>query len=258
METQHGKGIVPSPGSAVRPVTPVRDAATVLVGRDTSEGLEIFMVRRNAASVWLPDVYVFPGGAVDAEDRDAAAHALLRGSAGDVDPSFVVTAARETFEEVGLLFADRAVAPDALREARRALLAGEIAFGEVLERFDTAIDASQLRFFSRWITPPFEDGPRRFDARFFVGRKPHDQVAEADALEVHDGRWFRPLEALAAYERGEIGMIFPTVKHLERIAAHRTVADLMLFAASKRIATVQPTIEPDGTLALPAELVEAW
>jgi recombination protein RecT len=237
------------------PEKPVRDAASVLIVRDTTEGLEVFMVRRNARSAWLPQIYVFPGGAVDPADRDAAAHARLRGSAGPVDPAFVVTAARETFEEGGLLFADRPIAPAALSDARRSLLAGETTFAEVLAGFDAAIDATHLRFFSRWITPPLE--VRRFDARFFVGRVPHDQVAEADAIEVLDGRWFRPLAALAAFERKEIGMIFPTVKHLERIAPYHTVVELMAYAAAKPIATVQPEYS-GGELALPAELVDAW
>jgi 8-oxo-dGTP pyrophosphatase MutT (NUDIX family) len=237
------------------PAKPIRDAATVLIVRDATEGLEVFMVRRNARSAWLPQIYVFPGGAVDPADRDAAAHARLRGSAGAVDPAFVVTAARETFEEGGLLFADRPIAPAALGEARRALLARETTFAEILERLDAAIDAAQLRFFSRWITPPLET--RRFDARFFVGRVPPDQVAEADAIEVLDGRWFRPLAALAAFERKEIGLIFPTVKHLERIAPYHTVDALMAFAAAKSITTVEPAYS-GGELTLPAHLVDAW
>jgi 8-oxo-dGTP pyrophosphatase MutT (NUDIX family) len=234
---------------------PVRDAATVLVVRDTSEGLEVFLVRRHGNASWLPDVSVFPGGAVDAADRDAAAHALLRGSAGEIDPAFVVTAARETFEEVGLLFADRAIDAEPLSAARRALLAGETTFGAVLGGFGAKIDAAQLRFFSRWITPPLET--RRFDARFFIGRVPRDQVAEADAIEVNEGRWYRPADALAAFERAEIGMIFPTVKHLERIAPYRTVDELMAYAAAKPIATVQPEYG-DGKLILPAELADSW
>ena len=235
--------------------TPIRDAATVLVARDTTEGLEVFMVRRHARSSWLPQMYVFPGGAVDPGDRDAAAHARLRGSSGDIEPSLVMTAARETFEEVGVLFADRPIDAHALGEARRRLLAREETFEQLLARFGASIDADQLRYFSRWITPPLE--VRRFDARFFVGRIPLDQVAEADAVEVNEGRWFRPLEALAAFERREIAMIFPTLKHLERIAPYRTVDDLLAFAAEKRIATVEPEYR-DGDLALPAGLADAW
>ena len=234
---------------------PVRDAATVLVARDGAAGLEVYLVRRHAKASWLGDVYVFPGGAVDERDR-AAAGARVRGSAGDVDPAFAITAARESFEEAGLLFADRPIAFEALSAARRAMLEGMLTFEQVLERFDTRVDASQLRFFSRWITPAGVE-PRRFDARFFVGRVPHDQIAEADTLEVLDGRWIAPRDALAAHERGELGMIFPTIKHLERIAPYRTVDELLGFAASKRIATVQPQVTADG-LALPPELVDAW
>src|ERR1700716_1858793 len=86
----------------------IHDAATVIVGRDTSEGLQVFMVRRHASAAFLPDRYVFPGGRVDDTDRDAATR-RLPGSPGDVDPAYAMTAARETFEEVGLLFADRPV-----------------------------------------------------------------------------------------------------------------------------------------------------
>jgi recombination protein RecT len=235
----------------------VRDAATVIVGRDTSEGLQVFMVRRSAGAVFLPDQYVFPGGRVDDADRDAAAR-RLRGSAGDVDPAYVVTAARETFEEVGLLFADRAVHIAELAALRRAMHAGEIGFGDMLERFDVSVDASQLRYFSRWITPKAELATRRFDARFFVARAPDDQVAEADATEVLDGRWIAPSDALAANARGEIKLILPTIKHLERIMPYRTVDELFAFARTKTIVTVTPEVQPGPRFVLVPELENAW
>ncbi len=220
----------------------IRDAATVIVGRDTSEGLQVFMVRRSARAVFLPDRYVFPGGRVDDADRDEAAR-RLHGSAGDVDPAYAMTAARETFEEVGLLFADRVVHAGELAVLRRAMHAGEIDFGAVLERLGASVDASQLRYFSRWITPKAELA-RRFDARFFVARAPENQLAEADASEVLDGRWMRPADALEARIRGEIGMIFPTIKHLERIAPYATVDELLAFARRKTIVTVTPEVQP--------------
>jgi recombination protein RecT len=235
----------------------IRDAATVIVGRDTSEGLQVFMVRRHADAAFLPDRYVFPGGRVDDADRDAAAR-RLHGSAGDVDPAYAMTAARETFEEVGLLFADRAVPVNELIALRRALHAGEIAFAGVLERLDVSIDASQLYYFSRWITPKAEIATRRFDARFFVARAPEDQVAEADATEVLDGRWFAPDEALAAHARGEINLILPTIKHLERIAPYRAVDDVLRFARTKPIVTVTPEVQPGPRFVLVPELENAW
>jgi 8-oxo-dGTP pyrophosphatase MutT (NUDIX family) len=235
----------------------IRDAATVIVAREGPDGPAVFMVRRHAGAVFLPDRYVFPGGAVDPADRALAA-TRLRGSAGDVDPAYVVTAVRETFEEVGLLFADRAVPQAALIDARRALAAGTLDFAGVLTQLDVALDAGRLRYFSRWITPKDELAPRRFDARFFVARVPDDQVAEADAAEVHDGAWYRPVDALRAHERGEIDLIFPTIKHLERIAPYRTVDELLAFAASKSVAAVMPDVGGDRVFSIPRELENAW
>ncbi len=236
----------------------VRDAATVIVAREAPDGLSVFMVRRSAGAVFLPDRYVFPGGAVEPGDRELASSGRLSGSSGEVEPAYTVTAARETFEEVGLLFADRRVTESDLVAARRAMLAGALTFRAVLERLNVVVDAAQLRYFSRWITPKGEFASRRFDARFFIARSPADQVAEADAAEVHDGRWFAPLDALAAYERGEIGLIFPTIKHLERIAPYRTLDELMTFAATKSIAVVLPNVDEDATISFPEGLENAW
>jgi 8-oxo-dGTP pyrophosphatase MutT (NUDIX family) len=238
------------------PVEDIRDAATVIAARDATEGLQVFMVRRSARAVFLPDQYVFPGGRVDDADRDEAAR-RLHGSAGDVDPAYAMTAARETFEEVGLLFADRVVHAHELTGLRRAMHAGELTFGDVLERLGTSIDASQLRYFSRWITPKAELA-RRFDARFFVARAPQNQVAEADATEVLDGRWMRPADALEARIRGEISLIFPTIKHLERIAPYRTVDELLAFANGKTIVTITPEVQPGPKFILVPELENAW
>ena len=233
----------------------IRDAATVIVARDASDGPHVFLVRRSSRAAWLSDIYVFPGGAVDDDDH-ALAPRLLAGASAGIEPGYVVTAARETFEEAGMLFADRPVSHAALAQARRALLAGEIRFGDALAQLGARVDAAQLHYFSRWITPPTE--ARRFDTRFFVARAPHDQIAEADAAEVHDGRWVQPAAALAAYERGELGLIFPTVKHLERIAPFRSVDELLDFTARKPIVTISPDVSDERIFTLRPELENAW
>jgi 8-oxo-dGTP pyrophosphatase MutT (NUDIX family) len=234
----------------------IRDAATVIAARDGTDGPLVYMVRRNAKAAFLPDFYVFPGGAVDPADRSEAAGGVAAGGVPGADAAFVVAAARETFEEAGLLFADRPLDGAALAAARRRLAAGEETFGAMLRRLEVRLDLSQMRYFSHWITPPVTT--HRFDTRFFVARAPEDQIAEADAQEVLDGRWFRPLEALAAHERGEIGLIFPTIKHLERIAPYRTVASLLAFAAEKTIVTISPDVDDGGEFSLARELEAAW
>src|SRR5438309_11928804 len=62
---------------------PVREAATVLVVRDGDEGLEVLMLRRTTAAVFSPGAHVFPGGALDDDDRSAAmaARCAARGDA---------------------------------------------------------------------------------------------------------------------------------------------------------------------------------
>jgi 8-oxo-dGTP pyrophosphatase MutT (NUDIX family) len=240
--------------NAVPEPVAVRDAATVIVAKDSSEGPLVYLVRRSPRAGWLPELHVFPGGAVDAADRSDAPR-LVVGSAGDIDAAYVLAAARETFEEVGLLFADVPVEPPALEEARAALRDG-MTFSAMLAALGVRIDAGRMRYFSQWITPPIE--PRRFDARFFVARAPADQIAEADAAEVYDGMWMRPVDALAARERGEINLIFPTVKHLERIAPYPTVDALLAFAAGKTIVPVSPRGNTLAELFLDGSLENAW
>src|SRR5262245_65515125 len=97
--------------------------------RDAPE-LEVFMLRRNPESVFAGGAYVFPGGAVDADDR----------ALGE-DRRFWVAAVRETFEEAGVLLARAhdgtpfdasADALAALATDRLRLLAGSATFDEVL------------------------------------------------------------------------------------------------------------------------------
>jgi len=234
------------------PVVP-RLAATVMLVRPDPAGVAVYMTRRSARSRFVPDAYVFPGGAVDPEDREmAVATDGLHGSAGRIGAELAAAALRELFEEAGILLARErsgAVAtPDAaaLAELRAERVAG-IAFGELLARHGLVPDAGALLYYSNWITPVTE--PRRFDTHFFVARAPEDQIAAADAIEVHDGTWLTPAEAMARGERGEMTIIFPTFKHLERLSRFGDVDSLLEHARARSIAPVMPIERPDGTFA---------
>jgi len=237
-------------------VPPPRDASTVIVARDSDAGIEVYVLRRSSKSPAMPDAYVFPGGTLDNSDKSPQARMRLVGQWRPDEPAFTYAAIRETFEECGLLFSVEPVPLDALRAARTKLLAHERSFSETLVDLDARLDARAVRYFSRWITPP--SNPHRFDARFFVARLPEGQVAEHDALETFDGRWIRPADALAEVEAGKIQMIFPTIKHLERVGTFATVDLLLGFAETKKTVPVTPDVRPGPAFFLPAHLENAW
>jgi len=143
---------------------PVRDAATLILARPGPEGPEVLMGQRGAGAAFMPDKFVFPGGAVDAEDAAIALAAPIgavcaaRLAAG-ADPALAhaltVAAVRELWEETGLILGrlgqwDGPVPPDWAEFAATGHLPC----------------ARALRYVFRAITPPGR--PRRFDARFFL------------------------------------------------------------------------------------------
>ena len=241
-----------------QPVTP-RDAATVMLVRDAPD-LQVFMLRRNLDSVWIAGASVFPGGAVDADDRHPrwetrcagwddvrATRALARPSGG---LGFFVAAVRETFEEAGVLLArdPGGVAADGRHEhltaARAALNAGEHDFDALVLEHELVLATDALLPVSHWVTPP--GGPRRYDTWFFLAAAP-DGAYLHDDTELIASAWVRPADALAAGSRGEVDLIFPTRKNLELLARFDT--------AAAALAAVRTAATPDagGALALVAD-----
>jgi 8-oxo-dGTP pyrophosphatase MutT (NUDIX family) len=96
---------------------PIHPASTVLVLRDSAAGPEVFMVRRHEGTAFMAGAHVFPGGRVDAADREAAqvdetwcdgiaeATAQLADMPEVEAVAYHVAAARELFEEAGVLLA---------------------------------------------------------------------------------------------------------------------------------------------------------
>ena len=173
--------------------------------------LQVFVMRRTPRAVFGPGATVFPGGAVDESDTqalarvvgadDAAASAELGLAAGGLLRR--VAAVRECFEEAGILLAraapTRAPATPA-PEWRDALNAGHVTLGQVLDRDDLVIDATDLRVFAHWLTPT--GAPRRYDTWFFVARAPEGQDGAHDDGELVASEWVRPADALAAQRTG--------------------------------------------------------
>jgi 8-oxo-dGTP pyrophosphatase MutT (NUDIX family) len=108
--------------------------------------------------------------------------------------------------------------------------------------------------FSRWITP--REVKIRFDTWFFLAASPDGADPRPDGSECVDFRWLRPAEALAAGERGELFLVFPTIKHLEQLAAFGSVAEALAAARARTVEPVEPKVVPvDGAaeVRLPGE-----
>lgn len=211
--------------SADRPT--VRAASSVVLHRQGPRGLEVFWVRRGEQLKFAGGFYAFPGGAVDLADT---AQPLLHGEKlGAAEAPCVAAAARELFEETGVLLVPGAgkISLEERRRMRTALLkrehergAGErpANFAEQLGAHGLVVDAQLFEPAGRWVTPP-SVGPRRFDARFFLAALPAGETAEVWQGELVDGEWIRPQEALDRWERGT-SLLHPPAWHTLRALAH--------------------------------------
>ncbi|HWG08079.1 MAG TPA: NUDIX hydrolase [Solirubrobacteraceae bacterium] len=182
------------------PVTRPRQAATVILLRGESTGLEVLLVRRTPKARFMGGVWVFPGGAVDATE-------------GAGDQAHRAAAIRELREEAAISLDD----PDGLVK------------------------------FSRWITPA--QVKIRFDTHFFLAELPSGQTPQVDGEEVIDLGWFAPQAALDAHRKGEIALVFPTIKHLEQLSGFATVAELLEHARGRDVQPVEPKVFLEGEVA---------
>lgn len=108
-------------------------------------------------------------------------------------------------------------------------------------------DPTGLVPFARWITP--EQVKIRYDTWFYLAPAPAGQRARADGAETVDARWLAPAQALAAYEAGDLPLVFPTIKNLERLARFGSADELLSWAAGREVVPVQPRVEGQGETA---------
>jgi 8-oxo-dGTP pyrophosphatase MutT (NUDIX family) len=241
---------------------PISPAATVMLLDDRPQ-LQVLMLRRTAKVVFGPDNWVFPGGRVDPEDHVEAFDSICRGLT-DAEASAVlevergglawwVAACRETLEEAGLLMADGASSGLDLTALRDRVRANESAFVDELLASDVTLDVTAIEEVGRFITPL--GSPRRFDARFFVARAPHGQVAHFDDGEIVNLAWMEPAEAIERWQAGEMTMMTPTRRMLACLARYHTV-DEVLEAARRRLPYQRVrVVDPEGEyrVVLPGE-----
>jgi len=144
--------------------TAIRNAATIIVLRQDHDETRVLMGQRGAKAAFMPNKFVFPGGAVDAQDHHIdLAHSIADPCATrltfECDPTLAhaltVAAIRELWEETGLILGTTAPWTDP----------APADWADFAQR-GYVPDARALKFVFRAITPPGR--PRRFDARFFM------------------------------------------------------------------------------------------
>ena len=225
------------------PLAGARQAASVIVLRDRpAGGIEVLMLRRaeRDGDPWS-GAAVFPGGVLNPQDRlahpfvlgwdDRQASASLGIAEGGLD--YFVAAARECFEEVGLLFAvdpDAAMLGRAHAEWRAPLQRGEQPLSAMCEALALRLDMRAWAFVSHWLTP-IGTG-RRFDTRFFVARAPASQEAIADLGEAQSVMWLTPAEALSP-ER-QLKLVPVTREVLRLLVGFDTVDAALAYARALR------------------------
>lgn len=196
-------------------------AASVLIPRDGARGLELLVMERARNMSFAGGAIVFPGGKVDASDAPDAPR--LHGFTALPDRAARVTAAREAFEEAGVLLSEGPPVAAELRAMLRPLSdRHEIAFAALLDRIDHQLDAAVLKPFARWL-PPISLGYTRFDTRFYLARLPAGESHLADGHEAVLCRWARPADLLAEADAGAISLLFPTRCILARVAQFASV-----------------------------------
>jgi 8-oxo-dGTP pyrophosphatase MutT (NUDIX family) len=249
--------------SSTEPIRPPAPAATVVILRDGPSGIEVFMVVRHHEIDFASGALVFPGGKVDAHDAEPAWAALAPFAAAAPDREFVVAAARETFEEAGLVLARRrgtqtmldADSAHCLVETYRTrLLAGETTFLDLVRAENLELATDLMVPFAHWITP--ERVGKRFDTHFLLVAAPVDQLGAHDGGESVEGFWIAPRQALSDGETGTRTLVLPTQMNLLKLTRYASVVEAVAATRASPIVTVTPRIERTANgrkLHIPAE-----
>lgn len=244
----------------------MRFASTMLLLRDGADGLEVFMVVRHHQIDFASGALVFPGGSIDPDDHAIAASPALYTHLGELDAMAItmrVGAARETFEECGILLArtrrsQSLVAASQVETIvnthRAALCEGKTKFSDILAANDLVLALDLLVPFAHWITPV--GLPKRFDTQFYLAVAPADQLGVHDGMESVDSIWVSPQAAVDGARTGRFTLVFATERNLIKLGRSKTAFEAIKAAQADRIVSVLPEIIKNETgrqLRIPAD-----
>jgi 8-oxo-dGTP pyrophosphatase MutT (NUDIX family) len=225
-----------------------RPAATVILTRQSGEGIQVYLIRRSIKSAFMPGNYVFPGGNLDPDDWDVhfwKGHIDL--NAREIDSrlggglnreeavAYGMAAVRETFEEAGVLLIGQAgeyhEGMERVCELRRDRELSRTWLKEWTERYEWTIGFSRLGRWSHWITPKARS--HRYDTRFFTAAMPEGQECVPDRRETTQGIWVSPEEGLMRNMGGEIPLSPPALMTLHQLLPYKSWEELKKEAESR-------------------------
>ena len=227
-------------------------ASTVLIIRNCSSGIEVFMVVRHHQIDFASGALVFPGGKVDKDDYDEnLVNYISKTDDNKKILPFKIAAIRESFEEANVLFANEKDKKENINSKRL------LEFNNWREKFNNksgsmyefakdkniTFSTKNLIPFAHWVTP--EMMPKRFDTRFYIAKAPEGHEGAHDGTESVDSVWINPKDALDdCYERKR-NIIFPTRLNLKKLCRSKTVDEAITNAKRDAIVTVTPVIKKD-------------
>jgi 8-oxo-dGTP pyrophosphatase MutT (NUDIX family) len=247
-------------------------AATIIVLREGPGRPEVLMLRRSDRARFMPGAHVFPGGAVELQDREVATERWCDGLAGASRLSDLtardaaahhVAAIRELFEEAGVLLARdttgrmasfaRPPHSERFEQYRAEVHAGSVPFAGVLEGETLRLALDRLVPWAHWVTPPIH--ARRFDTWFFVTGMPENQAPLHDSRETTDSTWMTPVHALARCRNRDIELAPPTWITLRELEQFSSVADAMAWPVGRVLPKreLTPVVHGGTRMLVPAD-----
>ncbi|WP_432199644.1 NUDIX hydrolase [Erythrobacter sp. W53] len=225
-------------------------AATVVIFRNGENDAppEILMQIRSRTMAFAGGMAVFPGGRVDDADFELAeAWTAKRELAMPVhEAAHRIAAIRETLEEAGLALGMTGAITDQTAKAGREMLDKDNSLAPVLETFGWQLNLDAIIPFARWF-PKNENISRVYDTRFYLADMgTGDVTISADNSETTRLFWVTAQGALKMAEEGEIKLIFPTRRNLERLALFNSFEEARAQAEAIPVKTIIPQIDESG------------
>lgn len=222
-------------------------AATIIIFRDCPDGgaPQVLMTVRSRNLTFAGGMAVFPGGRVDPEDFELGSRisAFVDGDIGPDEAAHQIAAIRETLEETGLALGLKGDITAETAAAARTMLEEKTALAPVLDAFGWSLDLDQITPFARWF-PKNERIPRVYDTRFYLANLGTGAVdVSIDNAENTHLFWVSAQGALDMAERGEIKLIFPTRRNLERLALFASYEEARTQAEAIPVRTIVPRVD---------------